>query len=225
MFVYANLIDSPSMLWYDSLMLAAIHLHQEQISYADLPFCKQYFSDLPEGNNSEPLSIMLERTSALIDVLKTAAIDERERVLSEITEVINKSGGLVVERNFLRWEELQRIQQMGFSVGAHSANHCLFRELSSEDIAAEVANGLHILKEHNINPSPVHAYPEGLLTKDSREVLRKMGIQYSIANGDYPPPKKGAQGTLVLGRTPMYESVSFCMDFLACRLWGKKILS
>ena len=69
------------------------------------------------------------------------------------------------------------------------------------------------------------AYPDGEMSDDGRKMLKRLGVRHSLTIGSYPAPKPEDKEVLIHGRVPIYESVSFCKDFFACRLWASGKIS
>ena len=104
--------------------------------------------------------------------------------------------------------------------GTLGHHHLLLTEATAEMVAHDIELSLQAFKEHNLTPAPAYCMPDGALTKEARKVAGQLGFQYALGIGEYPGVKPEGRSATLLGRTSMFESVSFSKDFFACRLWS-----
>ena len=146
--------------------------------------------------------------------------ENRARVMHELGMTLEPLGGLPVERAFLNWDEVREMSEAGITFAPFGHRHCPFNEMTEKEIAADLHQAALIFNEQQIRPLPVVAFPEGAITKDARAILKKLGVHFGIADAPHPPPSTSQKTAAVLGRTSIFESVSYGTDLFACRLWN-----
>lgn len=72
-----------------------------------------------------------------------------------ITEKIGKEG-------FVTWEELKEMQDAGWEINSHTANHARLIDLPPDALKAELEKSQQSIKEHLGTESPCVAYPFGV---------------------------------------------------------------
>lgn len=94
------------------------------------------------------------------------------------------------EKPFMSFSEIARLNPDLIEIGLHSHAHVNLAELSLEDLEQDLNTNIQILRDHQIQFSPVLAYPYGRFPRKNPkkqaffEVLQKLGITHGIRIGN-----------------------------------------
>ena len=218
-FLVTTFIGTADLLWPDKLMLAMLTLSNFNFNFRANDFFADYMPNLPADGKLDMVAAS-RQTAELISFLKKVPRDERLAFVIAVFQLTEQFGGFPTERGFLSWEEVKDMEKLHITFGTQGHSRFLFNETEPEILEADIIESLNTMKQHEVKMVPAFVYPDGIISKDGRKMLGKLGVRHTLAVGEFPPPKADDKSVQVLGRVSMFESVSFCKDFLACRLWG-----
>jgi len=151
----------------------------------------------------------------LVDLLKTAEPEERDRVLTALEHLapLAHAGGLM-----MTWDMAREMHAGGIAFGAHSVSHPAFSRLSTQEALGEIVGSKAAIERELGEDVTAFAYPYGkedFLGTLTAESLREAGVQwaYTTENGLNDP---GAP-PLELRRNGMRDVPTYV---LAARLSG-----
>ena len=221
-FVCTKYIGTAQPYWEDQVKICILSLYDHSVFLSDIPIMTDIFAgarlkkeDLKdEGTTTNYISLLLE-------YLKGRTEEERQNVFAAISKVLEeKLKGFPMELSFIGWPAAKQMNAAGISFGSQGNSHRVFSELSAEDVREEIRQSHSILNENGLTPANAFCLPEGAITKDARRVIKEEGINYALAIGAFPLPKHPIKDqATILGRIPIYESVAFCTEFFAYRIW------
>ncbi len=219
-FLPTAFIGTMNMFWQDKIIASMLLLEEAGVTFPKLPFfeppelSQQRKPDLTFGYS-------MARIMHVVDYLSTASQEERGICLSILGSGVDAIGGIPMERAFLSWDEVRDMTTKGFLFGSNSHGHRLYTECSQEEIEADISNSYQSFKNEQVSVLPVFSYPDFGISKNSREVLNRHGINFALGIGEYARPNLSRHGEAhILGRLGIYESVSYGIDLFAMRLWG-----
>jgi len=98
------------------------------------------------------------------------------------TGVIGKTNQWMVaptfsERKMLSWSQIKEMSYHGIEFGSHTVSHPRLNELDDEKIEQELTVSKQAIEEHLSKECAHFAYPYGLLTESTRDLVRKTGYK------------------------------------------------
>jgi len=81
------------------------------------------------------------------------------------------------ERKMLSWPQIKEMTDHGIEFGSHTVSHPRLNELDDEKIEQELTVSKQAIEEHLGKECAHFAYPYGLLTESTRDLVRKTGFK------------------------------------------------
>lgn len=183
-FITTDLVEKKEPLWVDRLEYA--------IGTTD----KQSLSLVLEGE-SKNFSLATKDDRILADdwlrtYMKKIPNEEAKSLLTRVEEICEKKLGVVLSETRYRgltWDEVKEMQQHGITFAAHTCSHPILSRVSTENARQEIEDSHQVLKQHEINPLPIFAYPNGGMddfNEATISILKEAGFTASLTT----TPKK-----------------------------------
>lgn len=93
----------------------------------------------------------------------------------------NPTLGHYPQETFLIWSEVKTLEQSGWTIGSHGANHLDLTKQSNEVILLELIKAKKTLESQLKKPCTHFAYTFGNHSKRLRDLVEKTGYQYAMA--------------------------------------------
>ena len=105
-------------------------------------------------------------------------------------------GFLKNPQNYLSWEQIRQLHEMGYEIGNHTQHHRNVSHLKSEELAASLAHIDMRCAENKITKPVTFCYPGFHNNHASVKVLEKHGFLFARrgVGPEYKDPGKGARG-------------------------------
>ena len=105
-------------------------------------------------------------------------------------------GFLKHPQNYLSWEQIRQLHEMGYEIGNHTQHHRNVSHLKSEELAASLAHIDKRCAENKITKPVTFCYPGFHNNQASVKVLEKHGFLFARrgVGPEYKDPGKGARG-------------------------------
>ena len=105
-------------------------------------------------------------------------------------------GFLKNPQNYLSWEQIRQLHEMGYEIGNHTQHHRNVSYLKSEELAASLAHIDKRCAENKITKPVTFCYPGFHNNHASVKVLEKHGFLFARrgVGPEYKDPGKGARG-------------------------------
>ena len=105
-------------------------------------------------------------------------------------------GFLKNPQNYLSWEQIRQLHEMGYEIGNHTQHHRNVSHLKSEDLEASLAHIDKRCAENKITKPVTFCYPGFHNNHASVKVLEKHGFLFARrgVGPEYKDPGKGARG-------------------------------
>ena len=105
-------------------------------------------------------------------------------------------GFLKNPQNYLSWEQIRQLHEMGYEIGNHTQHHRNVSDLKSEELAASLAHIDKRCAENKITKPVTFCYPGFHNNHASVKVLEKHGFLFARrgVGPEYKDPGKGARG-------------------------------
>jgi peptidoglycan/xylan/chitin deacetylase (PgdA/CDA1 family) len=123
-----------------------------------------------------PLHTYFERVRtdlALRSHVKTLAKNDVDKFL----EMLITETGYDLRKDLMQspyrpmsWKNIHEMEENGMTFAAHTRSHSILSHCTEDEIEAEIAGSMDVLRAHTKNPLPVFAYPNGG-TNDFNEVV------------------------------------------------------
>lgn len=78
-------------------------------------------------------------------------------------------------REYMRWEDIARLEEMGFEIGSHMVHHTNLTALSDADLCLEFKSSRDIISRHIGCPVKIFSYPYGKVDRRVIETARDTG--------------------------------------------------
>ena len=85
-----------------------------------------------------------------------------------------------LRRQQLTWEQLHEMQEQGITLANHTHDHPILDQCSTEEVKRTISSAARILCEHHCGGYRYFAYPNGNLSADSREALRRVPTELAF---------------------------------------------
>ena len=207
------------LLWQDKVMIAMLLLQDLKIPFPPIDLLsEEFFEDLK--SLSPDNAITMATISLFVDTLSRLPPDKRLAIMIVLGQIVDQLGGIPSYNLFLDWNQITEMSSAGVAFGSLGHRHLRADETSREELAVELRESFLAFQEHSIRPASIFAFPEGAITKDARTLLRSLGVSFSLGSEPFGTPSLKGDTAAVLGRVNMFESVSFCAELFACRLWS-----
>ncbi len=121
------------------------------------------------------LELADDTTHSVLMALKDMDESQRAGVLEAIRR--GTKDPVVVDRELLDWDELDRLAEAGIDIESHAASHAILTRVSREIAAGELARSLAILKRHGHARHALLAYPSGGFDASIVELAREAGYR------------------------------------------------
>ncbi len=215
-------IGTRNYFWQDKITVGMtifknLELTIPALSFLDDEFYSAMKVHAPNGEIT-PRSIAL-----LINALSRATPTERLSAIYLIGEMLNNVADLPQELCFMDWNHLRELQRRGHHVGSIGHGYGLLKELTPEELTADLIVCAESFGRERIPTLPIYAFPEGLFTEPAIALLHSHGFKHQVAIGPVPKYTPEPDKPLILGRVAMYQDVAFCPEVFACRLWELKL--
>jgi hypothetical protein len=155
----------------------------------------------------------------LIDCLKHEDPAHRFIVFQQILDEVHLYGELPEFSAFANWEEIREIAESELiTIGSHGEGYKILPELTREELAADMREGLKKLRDQRIKPLEVLSLPYGRYDPTLLINLSEMGLRFALGEevGLNIDPAK--HGTLVLERVRIDEASASSNSMFASRM-------
>lgn len=163
----------------------------------------------------------------VLSILKSYTPSQRDIIITLIDQYLDNTKE-PSERSFINWEEVKEMLKNNITFGHLGYSHKPFSELSTQDIEGELNKSIDIFEHHQITPSKVFCFQEGVFPKENalNLALTQKGFTHSlvdnltvntltvvnsISNSNISP--------ILLGRTCIYDNISYTIPLFTARLW------
>jgi peptidoglycan/xylan/chitin deacetylase (PgdA/CDA1 family)/CelD/BcsL family acetyltransferase involved in cellulose biosynthesis len=137
--------------------------------------------------------------------LKTCDQAGRDRLLTELLELLQPEGEPNDRDLFLDWDGARELVRRGFSVGSHSMRHAILARETAEEQARDLIASRRRLESELDAPMELLSYPNGTRADyDANTVsaVRRAGHSFAF----------GIHAGIVLDTTPPYAAPRFAME-------------
>jgi peptidoglycan/xylan/chitin deacetylase (PgdA/CDA1 family) len=159
-FLVPEFLSGTSRVWWEDLGWAFAHATAAELHWED----RRYDTSSPEARR--------EAMGPVADSLKLVDSRAREEAVTEIRARLNPTGPAVLGRQFMDWDEADRLVHLGHEIGSHTCGHPI---LSREELtvqARELTESREQLASHFQRPVDVLAFPNGRTQDYSAETVR-----------------------------------------------------
>lgn len=124
-----------------------------------------------------------------------------------------------IASEWMTWEEVTRLSEMGFSIGAHTVNHVDLGVVQGEEARREIEDSRAHLEDRLGRPVDLFAFPYGRahqLSDDNRAMIEELGFRCAPAcEGGRVEPGDDPYGLRREPISPWFEGVGhFALDVL-----------
>jgi len=137
------------------------------------------------GLGTHPLPDADSRKAAIRSVigeLKYRALDERMRIAEDINARACDRPG---PRLMMTTEQVRELARLGFDIGAHTVNHPILKQQTSEEARAEIEGSRDWVHQVTGRVPASFAYPNGRpgidFTRDHEEMVRDAGFTVGVS--------------------------------------------
>ncbi len=81
------------------------------------------------------------------------------------------------ERKMLSWMQIKKMASQGIDFGSHTVTHPKLNELDDDNVGKELVQSKKVIEEHLGVECQHFAYPYGLLTEKTRELVQQAGFK------------------------------------------------
>ena len=112
-FIATGFVGTLDMYWDEKLSVALVYLHDNNLNVKDIPFIQEFFPEITNEDVPDVIA-MSSLAGELILKLKKEP-QKRAAVFESLRILIDKIGGIHIERSFMNWEELKSLPKDLFS--------------------------------------------------------------------------------------------------------------
>lgn len=207
-FLATGFVDSQEFNWPDRLYLLLLGTLCKRLDLSSFGFGVFELQDEEQS---------MYAYSALLAVLKSSAVESKNRLLAEIERQLGplESLGKSYAEDFapMSWEQASEMQASGLiEFGAHTVNHEILSRLNKEQMSEEIRTSCDRVAEKLGVASPAFAYPNGQLAdfdENARQMLEDMQLPCALTtvnklcateSDHYKWPRIGVGADMSLGR-------------------------
>jgi peptidoglycan/xylan/chitin deacetylase (PgdA/CDA1 family) len=119
----------------------------------------------------------------LVENLKHASSELRERYLMELTEQARQQGKCVKAETtdgLLSWPQIKEMAQAGIRFGSHTQTHQILTTVEGDKAHEEVLGSKAAIESMLGKPCAVFAYPNGNRSAETRRILAGAGFELAV---------------------------------------------
>jgi peptidoglycan/xylan/chitin deacetylase (PgdA/CDA1 family) len=124
-----------------------------------------------------------ERAEALIENMKTAEPEQRERFLAQLREEARKAAGSVestgIDRT-LSWATITEMSRQGVRIGAHTQTHQILTTISQVEARQEIRLSKTAIESALGTDCDTFAYPNGSWSPETRRIVAEAGFELAV---------------------------------------------
>ncbi|MCB0321985.1 MAG: polysaccharide deacetylase family protein [Bdellovibrionales bacterium] len=221
-FLPTGYIESGELFVDDRITYYVCALLLKGIEIPDLPFVTPQTMDALKPVKREA-DLNLAAVAGLLHELRLVQHSERQQAIIVLTE----AGSLVTElpqfEDFMRWDDVRKLSQLGFDIGTMGHFCAAWPSLPVEEFASDVVTSVNLLVSQEVPPEEVFAFPQGLFTAQLRQTLTSLQFRYAAVGSPTPEPRFQEHLPMLLGRQSMGQLNAHSVEIFACRLWSLKL--
>ncbi len=216
-FLPAAFIGTSNFFWQDKITVSMLiyknlNLPIPPLSFLDENFYKEMRAIAPNGEVT-PESIAL-----LIRALERATPEERLIAIHIIGHSIATGNDLPKQPCFMDWNHARELEKTGFTIGSLGDANLYADEMPITAIVDDLEKSKTTFKTAEVS-AEILAFPEGRFSAAAVTEALRQGFQTQCLLGALPPPRYAPNQPILLGRVPMYQDASFCVELFACRMY------
>jgi hypothetical protein len=119
-----------------------------------------------------------EQIDFVIEALKKYPEKSIDKALDRIYELLELPAP--EERVVLNWDEIKEMSDNGVTFGSHTCNHKILTGVSLSEARDELEKSMCLLKEKDLNYSPVFCYPNGSFNQEIQNTVRDCGYEAAV---------------------------------------------
>jgi peptidoglycan/xylan/chitin deacetylase (PgdA/CDA1 family) len=216
-------IETNNLFLNDKIISCLILLKNAGLPFPALPGIDNRFPELEEiiSNQQE---ITGENINLLISIIPGMNINEKALIIIGLEQLIDSVYEELPQfTNFTNWSELREMsaQKITFASFGHVQRRIM--ELNAEELKDDLKKSFETIIANDLEALHVYSPPYGLFDKESLDILDKMGLNYLATSANIRNFAYNSDRLNLLPRIEMFETVSFCKEIFACRLWNAKL--
>lgn len=207
----------------DKIIASLVLLMNAENPFPMLPGIDNRFPELEKKiTNGEPITI--ESINLLVSIVPSLSIDEKSLIIITLAKLIDSIYPEIPEIiNFINWEEIKQMSAKNITFASNGHVQRRIMEFKPEELKADLEKSFETMIENDVEALHVYSPPYGLFNGASLKTLDQMGLNFLATSANIKGFIFGKNRLNLLPRIEMFETVSFCKEIFACRLWSVKI--
>lgn len=126
---------------------------------------------------------------------------------------------LHTRRPWLSWDDIQTMRSRGIAFGAHTHNHKILTNCTTDEAQEEIVTSVETLSRHLGKPVRLFSYPNGDYNGSVVDILRRQGLTHAVTTRS--GSIAASEDCMSLRRFMLHEDMTRTIPMLACRLTGR----
>ncbi len=220
-FLPTAFINTNNMFWNDKVAIGLMLIGDKEKEFPKFKTLGDAFYDKLE--EISPANSITPATVALVQsYLQISSLEVLAEFLVELGQTLEeKEIGFPELRVFMSWDNVETItRSASFSFWSLTHSHRTMSTMNKEGLASDLRESFLMIEEKigNVNKSAV-ATPYGDFDVQNCADLAALDIKYLLTNDPKDSSTNKGEGSQIIGRTSLFQDVSYCKEILACRLW------
>lgn len=179
-FVTTSLIGTNRWFWPEKLSFLLLNRYQDLLDLSDglEDIRDDVVLSIFTAINEKHDCVKSEQIDYVIEGLKKFSEQSIDDALDSIYALLDMT--VPEERAVLNWSEIEEMSNNGISFGSHTCNHKILTGIPLSEAREELERSIYLLKEKNLNFTPVFCYPNGSYNQEIQDTVKDCGYEAAV---------------------------------------------
>lgn len=176
-FVPVAPIDTQTPYWWDHLYDVMLRKTEDVLTWGLARKSPHSVLRAFETVNAASAGSLGARCRVLVQALNALGETERRVFLCDFEQ---EFGPCATEGLLMNWDDVQRLQREGFSIGSHSVSHIPLTDLNRENAHREITESADLISRRIGKRPTGFCFPRGAFKPDHAQLVAATGYDYAV---------------------------------------------
>lgn len=201
-------LDSPELFWWDKIGYVIAHTSKHRLNLGEF--------GVYEIDDQVQRKVVAHHIARNLKVVP-------EDVKSKVTEHLIRESDVDIPKDVPRnvvmsWEDIAIMDNNGISFGAHSVNHPILTNVSSNRVSAEISQSRSRIERHVKHVSEFFAYPDGAFNSSVVKLVQREGFEGAVTTRPVWVTRRSDR--FALGRVGISTDDENIFEVVMSGIWG-----